>query len=35
MATHESALKELTHPSYNEFLKQHNSVTFKLTKTGK
>jgi hypothetical protein len=27
-------LKELTHPSLNETLKTHNSVTFKLVKTG-
>ncbi|CAH1122786.1 unnamed protein product [Ceutorhynchus assimilis] len=29
----ESALKDLIHPSYNEHLKSHNAVTFKLVKT--
>jgi hypothetical protein len=34
MAAHDSALKELTHPGYNEPLKTHNAVTFKLVRTG-
>lgn len=29
-----SVLKDLVHPSLNEALKTHNSVTFKLVKTG-
>ncbi|XP_015838822.2 uncharacterized protein Stacl isoform X7 [Tribolium castaneum] len=33
MAGYESALKELTHAGYNEHLKSHNSVTFKLVRT--
>ncbi|XP_030766912.1 uncharacterized protein LOC115890735 isoform X6 [Sitophilus oryzae] len=33
MAAGESALKDLIHPSYNEHLKSHNAVTFKLVKT--
>ncbi|XP_068897062.1 uncharacterized protein Stacl isoform X3 [Tenebrio molitor] len=33
MAAHDSALKELTHPGYNEPLKTHNAVTFKLVRT--
>ncbi|XP_048522314.1 uncharacterized protein LOC109542090 isoform X2 [Dendroctonus ponderosae] len=33
MASNESALKDLIHPSYNEHLKSHNAVTFKLVKT--
>ncbi|XP_060529111.1 uncharacterized protein LOC132703706 isoform X5 [Cylas formicarius] len=33
MASNESALKDLIHPSYNEHLKAHNAVTFKLVKT--
>lgn len=35
MAGNESALKDLTHPGHNEPLKSHNSVTFKLVRTGK
>jgi hypothetical protein len=30
----EVTLKELTHPALNEALKTHNSVTFKLVRTG-
>lgn len=30
----ESTLRELTHPSFNEAMKSHNSVTFKLVRTG-
>ncbi|XP_066145711.1 uncharacterized protein Stacl isoform X4 [Euwallacea fornicatus] len=33
MASNESALKDLIHPSYNEHLKSHNAVSFKLVKT--
>ncbi|KYB25460.1 hypothetical protein TcasGA2_TC034277 [Tribolium castaneum] len=33
MAGYESALKELTHAGYNEHLKSHNSVAFKLVRT--
>ncbi|XP_066244795.1 guanine nucleotide exchange factor VAV2 isoform X7 [Euwallacea similis] len=33
MASSESALKDLIHPSYNEHLKSHNAVSFKLVKT--
>ncbi|KAL1498131.1 hypothetical protein ABEB36_008982 [Hypothenemus hampei] len=33
MASSESVLKDLIHPSYNEHLKSHNAVTFKLVKT--
>lgn len=33
MATNDSALKDLIHPHYNEHLKTHNSVTFKLVRT--
>jgi hypothetical protein len=29
-----NVLKDLVHPSLNEALKTHNSVTFKLVKTG-
>lgn len=28
-------LRELVHPSYNEAMKSHNAVTFKLVRTGK
>lgn len=28
-------LKDCTHPNFNETLKSHNNVTFKLVKTGK
>ena len=34
MATPLGILKDCTHPSLNETLKSHNSVTFKLVKTG-
>lgn len=35
MATSSSGvLKDLSHPNYNEALKTHNGVTFKLVKTG-
>lgn len=34
MAAGESTLKDLTHPSYNESLKAHNAVAFKLVRTG-
>lgn len=30
----DSTLKELAHPNYNEALKSHNAVTFKLVRTG-
>ncbi|XP_071050330.1 uncharacterized protein [Onthophagus taurus] len=33
MAANESPLKDLIHPSYNDHLKTHNSVTFKLVRT--
>ncbi|XP_050305284.1 uncharacterized protein LOC126742589 isoform X2 [Anthonomus grandis grandis] len=33
MASNESALKDLIHPAYNEHLKSHNTVAFKLVKT--
>ncbi|KAF5303390.1 hypothetical protein FQA39_LY09981 [Lamprigera yunnana] len=33
MAGTDSPLRDLTHPSYNEPLKAHNAVTFKLVKT--
>ncbi|KAK4875943.1 hypothetical protein RN001_012365, partial [Aquatica leii] len=33
MAGTESPLRDLTHPSYNEHLKAHNAVTFKLVRT--
>jgi hypothetical protein len=33
-ASSSGALKDLVHPSINEALKTHNSVTFKLVKTG-
>ncbi|XP_063929382.1 uncharacterized protein LOC135141810 isoform X5 [Zophobas morio] len=33
MAGHDSALKDLMHPGYNEHLKTHNGVTFKLVRT--
>lgn len=33
MASNESALKDLTHPGYNEQLKAHNAVAFKLVRT--
>ncbi|KAF2885139.1 hypothetical protein ILUMI_21041 [Ignelater luminosus] len=33
MAGTESPLRDLTHPSYNEALKAHNGVTFKLVRT--
>lgn len=35
MAAMECTLREMTHPALNETLKAHNSVTFKLVKTGK
>lgn len=35
-AVHDAAtLRELSHPGYNEPLKGHNAVTFKLIRTGK
>lgn len=33
--TGEGALRELSHPSINEQLKNHNAVTFKLVRTGR
>ncbi|XP_057670494.1 uncharacterized protein LOC130902399 isoform X7 [Diorhabda carinulata] len=33
MAGNESPLKDLTHPAYNEHLKSHNAVSFKLIRT--
>ncbi|XP_044755270.1 uncharacterized protein LOC123314203 [Coccinella septempunctata] len=33
MATNDSILKDFIHPSYNEHLKAHNAVTFKLVRT--
>ncbi|KRT84212.1 hypothetical protein AMK59_973 [Oryctes borbonicus] len=33
MAANDAALRELTHPHYNEHLKSHNSVAFKLVRT--
>ncbi|CAG9860266.1 unnamed protein product [Phyllotreta striolata] len=33
MASNESPLKDLIHPAYNEHLKSHNAVTFKLIRT--
>ncbi|KAG8272221.1 hypothetical protein J6590_046101 [Homalodisca vitripennis] len=34
-ATGEGSLRELSHPSLNDQLKNHNAVTFKLVRTGK
>lgn len=34
MAVNESPLRDLVHPSYNEHLKSHNAVSFKLVRTG-
>lgn len=34
MAASESPLKDLIHPEYNEHLKSHNGVTFKLVRIG-
>lgn len=30
----DAILRELSHPNFNEALKSHNSVTFKLVRTG-
>lgn len=35
MSSSGGVLKDLGHPGLNEALKSHNSVTFKLVKTGK
>ena len=34
MSSSECTLRDMTHPALNETLKSHNSVTFKLVKTG-